>query len=811
MAASNFDDVCLQLRTAGLLPRDGQFEVGKLRRCRVEGEREMRGWYHLHEISRTDGTLLIVGSFGIWRGNENNAQRVQIAKSELSTEQLDALRKRLAEDRRRADQARAAEADRAAQRAAQAWAKYEPTGHSDYLVKKGVGAHGVRFTSAGALVVPMCNVQGQIRGIQIIRSHAQASVQRKLQKEFWPRGHAMGGTFHTLGMITPGCVILIAEGYATGATLHEATGLPVVVAWSAGNLGKVADVLRRRYAGVRVLLCADDDDLATCPSTSCGAKFQLGLSRELCPSCGQPHKRKNAGVEACSAAAIACSGGWIAPAWPDPDARFQRFVDHDDKRTDFNDLELDPAGGRDLVSRQISAKLEELGWAAPPSAPPTTGNGGGDDDGLHPIDSLDELLQRFALVYGAGGTVFDAYEHCLLPLSDMRDACIRRELHRVWAEHPRRRIVRKDEVDFDPSESNPAVTCNLWSGWPTQPRAGRCEKLLDLLLHMCSNEGTEDDPARLALYKWILCWLAYPLQHPGAKMKTTVVMHGPQGTGKNLFFEAVMAIYGRYGDVVDQSAVEDKFNDWASRKLFLIADEVVARSDLYHVKNKLKAFITGGRIRINPKNIAAYTDANHVNLVFLSNEAMPVVLEEDDRRHAIIWTPGKLSKAFYDEVLAELRDGGAAALHEYLLNFDLSGFNEGTLPPDTEAKRRLIGISLDSTSRFYYDLMRGDIGEVKPGPALSEDVYSLYKAWCVASGHRSAPLPRLVNNLELKHKVRAGRKRYENGMGDVVGPHGVLYFTDAQAPPGARETAWLGVEIERFRTALNKFRGAAHG
>jgi putative DNA primase/helicase len=71
----------------------------------------------------------------------------------------------------------------------------------------------------------------------------------------------------------------------------------------------------------------------------------------------------------------------------------------------------------------------------------------------------------------------------------------------------------------------------------------------------------------------------------------------------------------------------------------MIADEVVARSDVYHIKNKLKGLITGDRIRINPKNFAAYWERNHLNLVFLSNEAMPVVLEEDDRRHCVIWTP----------------------------------------------------------------------------------------------------------------------------------------------------------------------------
>ena len=41
--------------------------------------------------------------------------------------------------------------------------------------------------------------------------------------------------------------------------------------------------------------------------------------------------------------------------------------------------------------------------------------------------------------------------------------------------------------------------------------------------------------------RWVLKWLAYPIQHPGAKMRTALVLHGPQGTGKNMFFEAIMA------------------------------------------------------------------------------------------------------------------------------------------------------------------------------------------------------------------------------------------------------------------------------
>ena len=57
----------------------------------------------------------------------------------------------------------------------------------------------------------------------------------------------------------PGHEILIAEGYATGATLHKATGLPVAVAFNAGNLQPVAEALKRKFPAATLTICADND------------------------------------------------------------------------------------------------------------------------------------------------------------------------------------------------------------------------------------------------------------------------------------------------------------------------------------------------------------------------------------------------------------------------------------------------------------------------------------------------------------------------------------------------------------------------
>ena len=796
MAAVNYGDVLDQLRGAGLVV-DG-LEVGRLMRCRVEGDREKRGWYALHEITGKHGDTLMVGRFGVWHGNDPGTQQVELRKLDLSDEQRRAVRTRMTEDLKRAKRDRQAQAMRAAEAAARAWKACSPDGDCDYLSRKNVRAHGVRFSESGAMAVPMLDVAGRVHGLQIIRPKKRNGR----DKEYWPAGVAKRGHFHLVG--SPTWVVLVAEGYATAASLHEATGHPVAVAFDAGNLVPVAEALKGRYRTARVLICADDDDLVAHKGTKkepgCGHRFRLTAAPKLCPECQQPHGLSNAGLNSASAAAMQVDGAWIRPMFEDPAAVLDQWVRAGHKRTDFNDLHV--AEGLHQVRVQVEAHLLELGWR-PATARRTTTTSGGGDDPLKPVDTLDEMLARFALVYGKNGMLFDREEHAVLSKSDAFDLCMYRHLPKTWMEQPERTIVRPREVGFDPGNEDPNITCNLWSGWPTTPKAGNCERLLELLSYMCKDESDKPD-----LLQWVTRWLAYPIQHPGAKMKSCIVVHGPQGAGKNLFFEAYMSIFGDYGRVIGQDAIEDKFTDWASRKLFLLADEVVARVDLYHLKNKLKSLITGDWISINSKNVARYDERNHVNLVFLSNEPMPVVLEEDDRRHCVIWTPSKAPPDFYAKVLAEIRDGGIAALHQHLLEVDLGDFHPGTPPPDSRAKDELIRLGLDSPLRFYEDVADGELKGITPTVGLSTDWYEVYRVWCGRNGHKPAPHPKFTNALVRKRHVVNLRKRYLDGQ-TTRGPHYVLCLGRYDPPEGGNEQDWLGERIDTFRAATRDYRGTA--
>jgi len=800
--ASNYDDVRLQLTGFGL--QVNRLETGRMIRCRVEGDREKRGWYILHEITLSGGDIVFVGSYGIWQGADNNAQKIEVTRNDLSADQKAAIKQRIADDKKRADAEQKRKAEQSAAKASAAWRNLEIDGDCDYLRRKGVVAHGVRFTEKGALAVPMLDTQGRIHGLQFILDKVKQKdliEKHGRDKQYWPAGAIKKGHFHLID--SPTTLIMLAEGYATGATAYEATGFPVAIAFDAGNLPAVAQALKKYYREAQILILADDDAFSRCKH--CQTPVQVNISA-TCPHCNEPHGKKNAGKEYAELAALAVNGRVVLPKFEDEAARFDHYRRNQGKLTDFNDLHQ--TAGLHLVRIQIEEAIKAAGFTAAAKAREAQPQGGGEDKkaALKPIDCYNEALERYALVYGMGGMLFDAQEHMRVAINDFKQACVHSDIPKRWQESKSRRIVRPDEVGFDPTEKDKNITCNVWDGFPTTPKEGSCERLLDLLMYMCAEEKNSE-----AIYNWVLRWLAYPLQHPGAKMKTTIVIHGPQGTGKNLFFDVILGIYGKYGRIIDQSAIEDKFNDCFGGKLFMLADEVVARSDLYHIKNKLKGLITGDRIRINPKNMAAYEEANHVNLVFLSNERMPVVIDQDDRRHQVIWTPAKLGPDFYKEVAAEVDSGGAEALHYYLVNLPLGDFNPHSKPLMTTAKQDLQDLSKDSIIRFYDEWISKEISGVKPVPALSEDIYTLYTHWCRREGVRAAPKNKAIDAIAKRPGVRKERKRYMTGVSMVENPKTIIMPANSEEmSPGNSETGWLGLCISDFKKSVDSYREASN-
>lgn len=140
------------------------------------------------------------------------------------------------------------------QKAAWIWehATPAPADHH-YLLRKGVKAYGLRLHKE-SLVVPMRNVAGELKTLQFILPQPKNGKDKLLLKD-----GQKAGSFFTIGQLARAKVALLCEGYATGASLHEHTGIPVVVCIDAGNLEAVARVLRAAFVRLKLLICGDND------------------------------------------------------------------------------------------------------------------------------------------------------------------------------------------------------------------------------------------------------------------------------------------------------------------------------------------------------------------------------------------------------------------------------------------------------------------------------------------------------------------------------------------------------------------------
>ncbi len=174
-----------------------------------------------------------------------------------------AERERQRVERQRQEQARIdAGHAAAAEQAATLWAEASASGESAYLVRKGVQAHGVRVAPGGWLLVPLRDAAGTLWNVQRI---APLKPDGGAPEKLFLKGGRKSGLWHLVGDLASAGdagappVVLVAEGYATAATLHEATGYPVAVAFDAGNLQHVAKALRQQHPGALLVVCGDDD------------------------------------------------------------------------------------------------------------------------------------------------------------------------------------------------------------------------------------------------------------------------------------------------------------------------------------------------------------------------------------------------------------------------------------------------------------------------------------------------------------------------------------------------------------------------
>ena len=237
------------MRGSGLEPPDTVHLDGKIHRFKsgtkgTPGAGDKSGWY----VAFSDG--IPAGRFGCWRAGLESTWRAEVGRQISPADDM-AFARRMAEAKAARDIEQARKHEVAADVVDQIWT--DCTGASPdhpYLKRKGITPYGARVTGDGRLVVPLYDADGTLSSLQYIDAEGG--------KLYHPGGQT-GGKFWWLGSMDEPGAIYVAEGFATAATIHQATHRPVVVAYSASNLVPVVEAMRVLHPTSDLVVVADND------------------------------------------------------------------------------------------------------------------------------------------------------------------------------------------------------------------------------------------------------------------------------------------------------------------------------------------------------------------------------------------------------------------------------------------------------------------------------------------------------------------------------------------------------------------------
>lgn len=242
-----------------------------------------------------DTNKLIAGAIGLDATSEvTDEQRTQWQSQQVEREAEEKAEKRQA----RID---------AASRAQSIWDNAKPAADDHpYLLRKNVSAIGLSQDSSDNLIIPMYYYSHDKQQTILVNVQTIAPDSEKL----FLKGGLVSGAYFTIGSAAmfDGGVILICEGYATGATVFDAMSysLPVIVAFNANNLIPVAQSIRTQYPNHRIIICADND------SATAVKMRDKDISEGKEP---KPLIEYNAGIYKAKQAAVIVCGEMVTPSF----------------------------------------------------------------------------------------------------------------------------------------------------------------------------------------------------------------------------------------------------------------------------------------------------------------------------------------------------------------------------------------------------------------------------------------------------------------------------------------------------------------
>lgn len=313
-------------------------------------------------------------------------------------------------------------------------------------------------------------------------------------------------------------------------------------------------------------------------------------------------------------------------------------------------------------------------------------------------------------------------------------------LGRLWLEAKSRREARgiifkpgKATIIQELSESAPldgasaplTADINIWRGWGCEcKRSALYDEHIMLFNNFLSYLFSNDVKA----VEWFTAWAAYPLQHPGIKLLSAVLLWGRHGVGKSLLGDVVGRIYGHQYKRIESSDLNSPFNGWLQNTQFVVGNEILTSDNKRAQNDRIKNLITGDVIFLNEKFQPCYSVDNCANFFFTSNHSNAMAIEATERRFFVIETPRLINQGLLNSVVktygALQKDLEATSnLMSYLVSCPRYAVFDPALPPyKTSALDEMIDSSrsdieawlLDGLSNgFNPSLIKSDLVQMK--------------------------------------------------------------------------------------------------
>lgn len=226
------------------------------------------------------------------------------------------------------------------------------------------------------------------------------------------------------------------------------------------------------------------------------------------------------------------------------------------------------------------------------------------------------------------------------------------------------------------------------------------QKYLDFV-HDVIADGDENS------FNYIQSWIANMMQNPGQINGTALILRSLQGCGKTIFTDIISKMMTGYSEA-NLDDIEDitNFNSVLENKMFVVVNELCNHGDSRRDNfDKLKTHITDKTVRINEKCVVKRTIANTTNFVFVSNNAVPIRVEQSDRRYAVFEISAKHIKDrdYYRQICESTNsDEFYSNLTAYYLNYNLNGFDPRNIP-ETEARKCAQNLSRGPLDQWLCD------------------------------------------------------------------------------------------------------------